>query len=477
MTTVQDRPVADDVVPTPPPSRPPTKGWFPQLLLRLHFLAGLFVGPFIVLAALSGAAYAAAPTIDAVVYSHDVTTASRGPAVSLAEQVGAAQRYIAAHHPGDRLIGLKPAAHVGATTQVMFSEPGLLDGQDRSVWIDPVTAHAQGDLKVYSTALPIATWVDFFHRTLFLGDVGSMYSELAASWLGIIALAGLGLWIVRIRKARAKRELVVPNSAARGYRRTFSWHAATGVWVLLAALFLSATGITWSLYAGGNVDAIRNGLDWRTPSLTTTMPHGGTSTDGSAQRDGRDLQLIDRMLAKGRSVNIENAMVEIDLPTTKDGAWVVQEIRRTYPTAVSSVAIDAGDMRVVSRTDWDRYPLVAKLIRWGIDTHMGLMWGLANQIVLFVAALGIASMVVFGYVMWWQRRPSRSTARFGRAPAAGALARAPRWGVAVVLAVSLLLGWLLPEVGIPLVGFVLVDTLLAPRRARAAAAARKVAAR
>lgn len=58
---------------------------------------------------------------------------------------------------------------------------------------------------------------------------------------------------------------MIPDNRATGYRRLFSWHAATGAWILVGALFLSATGITWSLCAGGSVAAIRAGLDWTTP--------------------------------------------------------------------------------------------------------------------------------------------------------------------------------------------------------------------
>ena len=37
---------------------------------------------------------------------------------------------------------------------------------------------------------------------------------------------------------------------------------------------------------------------------------------------------------------------------------------------------------------------VAKLSRWGIDLHMGSMFGLANQLVLFAVAIGIAAAAV-----------------------------------------------------------------------------------
>lgn len=463
MTTTED---PTDTATTPQVEveerRAASRGWFPQMLLRLHFYAGILVGPFIVLAALGGIGYAAAPWLEAVVYHSQLTTESRGHYRPLAEQIAAAQGFLAHQHPDDQLVGVKPASAVSATTQVMFSETGLMDGQVRSVWVDPVTAQTRGDLLVYSTALPIQTWFDTFHRNLFLGDLGSLYSEVAASWLGIITLAGLVLWVLRVRRARHRRDFIRPNNRAHGYRRMLSWHTATGVWLLLGALFLSATGITWSIYAGGNVGIIQSALDWRTPALDAEDHAADSAAGGTAQRAGQDLEIFDQVLAKARSVNIHAAEVEIDLPADRGQAWTVAEIRRTFPTAVSSVGVAPADMRVVGRTDFADYPLVAKLIRWGIDTHMGLMWGAANRVLLIVTALGLTAMVCFAYLLWWQRRSTRSGPgrRFGRPPAAGGFARAPRWGTALVLLAAIGIGWLLPTVGVPLIAFVLIDTLV-----------------
>lgn len=45
-------------------------------------------------------------------------------------------------------------------------------------------------MTVYGTSgiLPLRTWLDYLHRNLLLGDVGRVYSELAASWLWVTAL-------------------------------------------------------------------------------------------------------------------------------------------------------------------------------------------------------------------------------------------------------------------------------------------------
>ncbi|UXN21876.1 PepSY domain-containing protein [Curtobacterium flaccumfaciens] len=477
MTAVDDRPV-NPLIATPP-GREARRGWFVQLLLRLHFTAGLFVGPFILIAALSGAAYALGPSIEQVVYKHELTAPSSAAPLPLADQIDAAQAYVNRHHPNDSLSAVRPAPAPGASTRVMYTEDGLLESQSRAIFIDPGTAEVRGDLLVYGTsgALPFRTWVDTFHRSLFLGDAGRLYSETAASWLGVLALAGLGLWIVRIQRARAKRDLLRPARGVRGYRRLFSWHASTGLWLLLGALFLSATGITWSQFGGANVDALRADWGWSTPSLTTTLSqdpaasagehaehHGAAEVAGNAGPATLAPTLFDEVLAKARTVNIHAAEVQITAPVTADQAWTVAEIKRSYPTAVSSVAIDPTNMSVVSRTDFSSYSIPAKLARWGIDTHMGTMWGLPNQILLFVTALGIATMVVLGYLMWWKRRPTGG--RVGRAPAAGAIARAPWWGTTAVFLVAAGLSLALPALGVSLLVFLVVDALVVTFRRR-----------
>ena len=50
-----------------------------------------------------------------------------------------------------------------------------------------------------------------------------------------------------------------------------SWHGSLGIWILVFALFLSVTGITWSTYGGANVSDLRTALNWKTPSVSTNL--------------------------------------------------------------------------------------------------------------------------------------------------------------------------------------------------------------
>ncbi|WP_312168635.1 PepSY-associated TM helix domain-containing protein [Microbacterium sp.] len=441
-------------------------GWFGALLLRLHFYAGILVGPFILIAALSGALYAVAPQLEQVVYAHELHAPKSDTMLPLASQIGAAD-----DHLGEdaALLAVRPAPENGDTTRVMYAEAGLGPSESRAVFVDPATGEVRGDLVVYGTSgsTPVRTWISNLHRNLQLGEPGRAYSELAASWLGIVAVAGLALWIIRIRRARAKKDLLRPNRAHRGYRRLFGWHASVGIWVLLGALFLSATGITWSQHAGANISSVRAALDWGTPSVDTALDGPVTDADEHTHHHGAqgaptgaaNPATFDAVLAIAHRANINTGQVEIRPPAEPGTAWTVREIKTSFPTEADSLAIDGTTMQVVDRVDFADFPLPAKLASWGVNLHMGVMFGLVNQIVLFVTAAALAAMVVLGYLMWWRRRPAGGDGR----PAGGAprpvLRDAPWWGVAAVAAAAVGVGFWLPAVGWTLVGFLVVDVI------------------
>lgn len=473
----------------------PTQGWLGPLLLRLHFYAAILVGPFLLISAASGALYALSPQLEKVVYAHELTAPSDAASLPLAAQVEAAQEHVG---EDAQLAAVRPAPQPGDTTRVMYADDALGESETRAIFLDPGTGEIRGDLTVYGTsgALPLRGWIDQLHRNLHLGDAGRLYSELSASWLGVIAAAGLGLWIRRARRARRRRDLLHPDLRARGYRRTLSLHSSAGIWVLLGALFLAATGITWSQYGGGNIGTVREALGFTTEAVDARLPvasasgaagsaaeheghaehaeqgdhaehaehaeHAtGAAADAEVDASGHaDPAVIDDVLAAGEAVNIDTGLVEILPPADDSSAWVVQEIQRSYPTEVDAVAVDGATLEVVDRSDFADQDLAAKLTRWGIDLHMGTMFGLANQIVLFLIASTLVAMILWGYRMWWQRRPTRGTRGPGRPPQRGALRRAPWWGAGLVLLVAAGIGVMLPLLGASLAGFVLLDTAL-----------------
>ena len=433
---------------------------FGPLLLRLHFYAGVLVAPFLLVAALTGLAYAFAPQIERAVYADELVAANPGGAAArpLAEQIAAAR----AVHPDGAVTTIRPGTG-DTTTQVDFTSPSLDEEHFHTVYVNPYTGAVTGQLTTWWATTPLKTWLDDLHRNLHLGATGRYYSEFAASWLGVITVGGLILWW---RRQRSARTMLTPDLAARkGVRRTRGWHAATGLWLTAGLLVLSATGLTWSRYAGGNFSAALDSLRSGTPSVATDLTGaapaaaGGHHGGGSPAAAGTaDPAAVDGVLRAARDNGISGP-VEIAVPGDAATAWTVTQTRNVWPIGRDSVAVDATAGKVVDRVDFADWPVLAKLTRWGINAHMGTLFGLVNQLLLAALAIGLICVIVWGYRMWWQRRPTRVDRRSlaGTPPARGAWQQLPPWGVAVGVPLVLALGWVLPLFGIPLAAFLLID--------------------
>lgn len=441
-----------------------------SLLRRLHFYIGLFIAPFIFIAALTGTLYVLTPQIENVLYASALTAEPQGTAKPLSAQIAAARQ-----HTGEaaRIYAVRPAPDAQETTRVQFSQDDLGPSESRSVFIDPYTLQVKGDMTVYGTSgvLPLRMWLDQLHRGLLLGDVGRIYSELAASWLWVAALGGIVLWL----GTRPRRQVKKPHA---GFAFTRHWHITLGLVLALGLVFFSVTGLTWSQWAGGNIDKMRSDLGWLTPQVRTALdanapvatadPHADHHT--MPQMDGMDMSTMaakavnapdadwDSVLSAARNNGIHAARVELRQPKDEGQAWTVSEIDRSWPSQVDAVSVDPVSFAIVDRVEFASFPLVAKLTRWGVDAHMGVLFGLPNQLLLAFFGFGLCAMIALGYRMWWLRRPALPVQNPAQTLLTAWLTL-PRYAQGASLIVALALGMVLPVMGVSLLAFVALDLL------------------
>lgn len=216
--------------PRPGPAEPPnprTSAWslLSPLLLRMHFYAGVLVAPFIVVATLTGLAYVYTPQIEDRIYADHLYVEEGTEPLPLGAQIAAA----AEARPEGTVVAVQPAVDPDRSTRVLLDTPDVEGSYRLGVFVDPYTGEVLGELTSYgsSNALPVRSWVSEFHRNLHLGDVGRIYSELAASWLWVVAVGGLALWIGRRRRSHA---CAVPCSPRPGDRATAGPCPGTDRW-------------------------------------------------------------------------------------------------------------------------------------------------------------------------------------------------------------------------------------------------------
>jgi len=395
------------------------------LLKRIHFYIGLFVGPFIFVAALTGTLYVLTPQFENYLYADALFTSSQGEAQPLSQQIDAAVKVAG---PDPKIYAVRPAPHEGDTTRVMFSDPQLGASKSRAIFIDPATLAVKGDMTVYGTSgiLPFRTWLDDLHRGLLLGDAGRIYSELAASWLWVAAIGGIILWLTGRPKRRSPRKL---SEKVAKQERSRRWHSTMGLALMAGLLFFSATGLTWSQWAGDNIGVLRAHMGWLTPAVNTALEadapaapadehaeHHATMADmpGMEMSDHAMHEkpetvpvtpdTFDTVVQAARASGIGANKIEIRPAYTPGKAWTVTEVDRSWPTQVDAVSVDPTSLRIVDHVRFADFPLLAKLTRWGVDAHMGILFGLWNQVILAVFGTGLCVMIAWGYRLWWLRR-------------------------------------------------------------------------
>lgn len=352
-------------------------------LKRFHAFIGFFIGPFIFVAALTGALYGLSFSIENWFYRETLFVSKGEKPYSLADQIKASNKVV---DPSFRLVSIRPASSEVSSSRVLYQSAQIKGSEFKTIFINPYTLEVTGDLITYGSggAMPMRTFIDKLHRDLLLEEWGRWYSELAASWLWITGLSGLYLFL--------KRKKHLKNS----YQKLVNKHVNLGLFCVAALLMLSVTGLTWSEWAGENISSLRTQMRWLTPSLNLKQQENKTDTVNE--------ETFDKVLKLARENGINASKVEIKPPQKSNEVWMVGEIDRGFPTQVDAVAINADQMKVVDKIEFAKFPLMAKLTRWGIDLHMGSLFGLANQIVITLMSVGISLMAITGYLMWIKRK-------------------------------------------------------------------------
>ena len=424
----------------------------------------MFVSPFILIAALTGCLYAVAPSLEKVVYHDVMTVPAVEKPVSLEEQIRAAQQ----EHPDMPVTQVWPATTPTDSTRVIVADPGIDESLQHTVFIDPATAKVIGDYPTYSGIgeMPLRRWMSSLHESFHLGKPGELYSELAASWLWVMACGGLYMWWIR----RRPKNKATANAAQQQPKRSARWkatrlHSTIGAWIFIGLLGLSVTGITWSGLAGDNVDSLVERMHWKATPINTAL-HGTTAEthehtgheghaghgDGGASPSVSVAAEAERVLATGRAEGLTGPL-RMYPPEDAHSAWQISERWVEWRTTSDAVSVDGATGDVIDRQPFSSLPLFSKLSSWGIYLHMGIMFGLPLQIALLALGLAIAALVVLGYYMWWKRRPRfLPTTHFSWATT----------GLGALFAATV--GVFLPLLGITLAAFLVLDVILIHRQ-------------
>ena len=362
-----------------------TQAEFYRLVWKWHFLAALFVLPFMAMLSLTGGIYLYKNQINNWIYVDRIYVKPQETTVALSDQVAAVQTAVGL----TRLRGITVYDDPQKSTVIEFN-----DGEKtRSVaWVNQYTNEVLGISA--RDAMPMRM-LRKFHGELLLGNSGTKFVELSAHWAIVLFITGLYLWW-----PRGQRKLVNAISLPRGKGRSW-WretHMFTGFLAAILVLPILITGLPWTDVWGGGLSYVQK----QTGQKAESLRFGGKMLK-STQTDAPPIafeKVIDLAKAEGLK-----APYEMRSPKGESGSyWIHSKSKRRMEQ--NELVIDQYTGHILKRIEFAKAPVVAKTVSWGISFHQGKLYGALNIAQNTLAAILGMLLSVSGFAAWWKRRPA-----------------------------------------------------------------------
>lgn len=445
---------------------------------RWHFYAGMLVAPFLLILSLSALgmmfmANTVGPNNDLLTVPKQSTT------TPLSEQ---AQSALDALPASTLKQYIAPKSENNVALFRVESETG-----QTIVAVDPYTAKvikiAPSDSNLYHTFNNI-------HADLLMRKTGDYLLETAASLTVLLILTGWYLWWYRRKSVKS---MLIPSAKQSSKRSVFvTLHATLGTWLSILLLLFCVSGMAWAGIWGEKVvqawSQFPAGKWGNGPMPTSVIPptHGEALNSSSVKEVPWILELTpmptsgstlgDKGINPTLPITLDTVnkfaresgfkgRYQLNLPQGETGVWTLSQDSMSYdmpsPTADRTLHIDRYSGNVLADIRYEDYNAFGKFMAVNNAVHMGTL-GLWSLLANVLFCLSIIAICISGYVMWWQRRPSKLNAQSTRKvglnppPSNGTIP----WGLAMIL---LIVAVIFPTAILAIVAIALLDFLVISR--------------
>lgn len=396
---------------------------------RLHFYAGLFVAPFLLLLAITGGLYLFDREFENWWDSDFAKVEVQGARQSLAAQEAAVQAVDPASTVKRVVLPFEP----DDTAKWLLQG---VDGRKHEVHVNPYNLVITGIRNPEDA--PMA-FVRRIHGTLLGGEIGSHIVELVACWTLVMLVTGLWMWWPKRLRLGG---VFVPRIGAGGRRMWRDWHAVPSALVSVFVILLVLTGLPWSAFWGVQLTKLGEVVPFvaATPNFSAHAPavhadhvgptakamppshdhidHMQPSSDPAAAKIPWVIQhspqpVGGELLVGIAKVESHLAMIDrkqfgegvrIFYPDGPGGTFMINYIP-DKAEGQRTIHVDPATGRVLDDIGWQQYSPGGRAIEWGTMLHMGRQYGLANQLANLAVCLALIAAVISALVHWWKRRP------------------------------------------------------------------------
>jgi uncharacterized iron-regulated membrane protein len=433
---------------------------------RWHFYAGIFCIPLVIWLACTGSIYLFKPQIERFLdrrYDHLHLSGVRSTPEEVAKAALAAVPESSLHY-----YELPPSSDAAVRVIVGVGK------QEYRIYVNPETLTI---LNVVNEDKRPMRVLFYLHGELLAGAFGSYLVELAASWAIVLLLTGLYLWWPRQTERLAGVLWIRTGRGQRIFWRDL--HAVTGVWVSAFALFLILTGLPWAKGWGGYFKKVRQvsgtsvaRQDWttsraselsdrvamNTSSLNTMddmpgMEHSGLMSHMMPHMTAPDAYVpFNRLIPVAQTLHLAEP-VEVMPAMKSGGTWTIKSDAQNR-TLRDVLQVDPQTGKIVSRQNFSQRLLLDRMVGVGVAAHEGQLFGLLNQLLGLMTAMGLV-LSVSAVILWWRRR---HVGVLGAPVSNGK----PRWTLPLIASV-VALALYLPAMAVSLVSVILLERFVLSR--------------
>lgn len=368
-------------------SQKTTGGAFYRLVWKWHFLAALYVLPFMAMLAITGGIYLWKPQIESAIHADLFYVTPTETRVPLADQIAAVE----AEAGITRMRGVTDWDDPTRSTRIEFNDA---DRVRSYAWVDPYSGDVLGVMA--RDEMPMRV-LRKFHGELLLGDFGTKFVELAAHWAIVMFITGAYLWWPRGQRTLAKA-VSPPKGRGRSWWR--ETHMFSGMLATILVVPILISGLPWTDVWGGGLSAVQRATGQESGSLRF-----GGNVPNSTQSEGQTIPL-EQVLAVMQAEGLA-APYEIRPPRDEEAAFWARSAHLSRHEQTELI-IDQYSGEVLTRHDFADNPIVGRTVSQGISFHQGELYGMANVIQNTIAAALAVLLSVSGFVAWWMRRPKGS---------------------------------------------------------------------
>ena len=366
-------------------------GAFYRLVWKWHFLASLYVLPFMAMLAITGGIYLYKPQIEAWLYADQMNVEVTGTALSIEDQIAAVEAEMGI----TRMRGVTDYRDPTRSTLIEFNDAEKIRSY---AWVNPYTGEVLGTVARDEMAMRV---LRKFHGELLLGETGTKFVELAAPWAIVMVITGAYLWWPRGQRSLAKAVSLPkgsPKTAGRSWWR--ETHLFTGMLATVLVVPIIVSGLPWTDVWGGGLSYVQEQTGQKSKSLrfSRDVPQS-TASEGTTIPYAQVFEIAEA----------QGLVAPYEMRPPKDGEaafWLRSaSVHRADQT---ELIIDQYTGELLKRHEFGDNPALARTVSWGISFHQGELYGWANILQNTLAALLAVVLSVSGFVAWWMRKPAGS---------------------------------------------------------------------